>query len=174
MIAINPELLRLIPGYDPFETAEEGHWFDQEAAEAACAFYVEYLTHTKGAKAKEPIDLEPWQASIIANTFGWKKANGFRVRSTTISLSYKDICRDDTPGKFYQCSAGHRKIGAKKSPWPTMWNGTGGFRQPFPGLAGYPRLEDFRERINPGLLSGPGYFKGALYGNRHLHLDSCR
>ena len=67
-----------IPGYDPFATAEAGDWFDEEAARQAIEFFPEALTHVKGRWAGQPFILEPWEAAIIANMFGWKRADGTR------------------------------------------------------------------------------------------------
>jgi Phage terminase-like protein, large subunit len=46
-------------------------------ADRACAF-VEQLCHVKGPLAGQPIQLEPWQAFILATVFGWVKADGKR------------------------------------------------------------------------------------------------
>ena len=66
-------IVRLIPGYDPFATAPEGCWFDDEAAAAAISFFPERLRHVEGAMAGEPFVLEPWQQAIVGNLFGWKR-----------------------------------------------------------------------------------------------------
>jgi len=70
------KLLMLLPGYDPFAQAGEC-WFDPDAAERAINF-IELLKHVEGAKAGTPFLLEPWQKSIIANLFGWKRPDGTR------------------------------------------------------------------------------------------------
>ena len=46
-------------------------------ADRACAF-VEQLCHVKGPLAGQPIQLEPWQAFILATVFGWVKTDGKR------------------------------------------------------------------------------------------------
>ena len=54
--------------------------FSVARAEHACQF-MEYLPHIKGEKAfaNELLKLEPWQAFIICNIFGWlKKGTSFR------------------------------------------------------------------------------------------------
>lgn len=66
-----------IPGYDPVATAEDCH-FDPVAAQLALDFFPECLHHTKGDKAGQPFILEPSQASIVANVFGWKRPDGTR------------------------------------------------------------------------------------------------
>lgn len=73
-----PDEWRLIPGYDPVATAPPGCWFDLAAAARACAFFEECLTFTCGEKMGQPFRLEPWQASIVANAFGWKRPDKLR------------------------------------------------------------------------------------------------
>lgn len=65
-------LVRGIPGYDPFK-GSEGCWFDEEAAQFAIDFFAEMLVHIEGAVAGKAFVLEPWQAAVVANLFGWKK-----------------------------------------------------------------------------------------------------
>lgn len=66
------DTLRLIPGYDPFETAKES-WLDEDAAQQAIDFFHECLRHVEGAVAGQTFLLEPWQQAIIGNIFGWKR-----------------------------------------------------------------------------------------------------
>lgn len=63
-------LLKLLPGYDPYADAE-AYVFESDAAREALDFFETRLHHVKGAKAREPFILEPWERSIIANLFGW-------------------------------------------------------------------------------------------------------
>lgn len=65
---------------DPFDaeiwarsTATDEYYFDERAAELACAFFPRFLTHTKGEWAGKPFILEPWQKSIVRAIFGWKR-----------------------------------------------------------------------------------------------------
>ena len=54
-------------------------WFDDAAADAACAFFPKYLRHTEGEWAGRPFALQPWQADrIIRPLFGWKRPDGTR------------------------------------------------------------------------------------------------
>ena len=72
------ESIMLVPGYDPWRDAE-GYEFDEEKARRAVEFFHKDLTHVKGAKARTPFYLEPWEQAIIANLFGWvDKDTGFR------------------------------------------------------------------------------------------------
>ena len=49
-------------------------WFDEHAANLACAFFEKYLVHVKGEWAGNPFLLEPWQRDeIIRPLFGWKR-----------------------------------------------------------------------------------------------------
>lgn len=53
--------------------------FDEEAANAACAFFPHFLRLTKGRFAGRPFELMPWMRDeIIRPVFGWKKPDGFR------------------------------------------------------------------------------------------------
>lgn len=72
-----PELLRLIPGYDPFASAGDCT-FHEAPALLALDFFAECLTHVKGRWAGKPLQLEDWQKAIIANLFGWKRPDGTR------------------------------------------------------------------------------------------------
>jgi phage terminase large subunit-like protein len=71
------DLLRMIPGYDPFAGVDpEVYHFDAESAAAAIRFYHDELTHPDGVMAGKPFILERWQQAIIANLFGWKREKG--------------------------------------------------------------------------------------------------
>lgn len=92
------DLLRLIPGYDPFASAG-GAWFDPERAERACAFIEECVCHVEGAKAGEPLTLEPWQRSFVSNLFGWARTDvlGREVRRYREALLYVPRKNGKTP-----------------------------------------------------------------------------
>lgn len=64
------ELLLQIPGYDPRVGADE-YEFDYWEAVESLRFIREELTHVKGELARTPFILEPWEAAIVANAFGW-------------------------------------------------------------------------------------------------------
>ena len=73
-----PGWLDGIPGYDPRRDSA-GFTFDSDRARDAVKFFSVYLHHTKGRTfAGKPFTLEPWQTSIIANTFGWVDDLGLR------------------------------------------------------------------------------------------------
>jgi phage terminase large subunit-like protein len=70
----------LLPGYDPHDQAGDC-WFDEAAAADAIAFIEECIKHAKGTRdtaAGAPFLLQPWQKSIVANLFGWKRPDGTR------------------------------------------------------------------------------------------------
>ncbi len=71
-------IARLIPGYDPFETAPKGYWFDHEAAADTLEFVEKFCKHVKGELAGTPLLLEDWQKAFFANLFGWKRPDGTR------------------------------------------------------------------------------------------------
>lgn len=83
------DIIRLIPGYDPFATAGDA-WFDDEAAQKAVDFFPACLQHIEGGLAGSPFILEPWQQAIQANLFGWKRKDkkGRIVRRYRESLIY--------------------------------------------------------------------------------------
>lgn len=54
-------------------------YFDERAADLACYFFEEYLTHSKGEWAGEAFILDDWQRDeIIRPLFGWKRKDGTR------------------------------------------------------------------------------------------------
>lgn len=73
------EILKLIPGYDPFKTAGDCR-LDTGRATAAIEFFPTFLTHVKGELARDqtPFALRPWQQAIIGNLFGWLRPDGSR------------------------------------------------------------------------------------------------
>lgn len=84
------QIIRLIPGYDPFAQAGDC-WFDEEAALRAIAFVEECCTHVKGELAGTPLILEDWQKAVFANLFGWKRPDGTRrYRETLIFIPRKN------------------------------------------------------------------------------------
>lgn len=60
----------LIPGYDPWDNCD-GFEFSLDAAKKHVLFFECDLVHVKGAKARTPFALEPWQRAVIGNLFGW-------------------------------------------------------------------------------------------------------
>ena len=55
------------------------YWYDREAAEAAVAFFPDYLRLTDAEWAGKPFHLAEWQADrIIRPAFGWKRRDGTR------------------------------------------------------------------------------------------------
>lgn len=112
-------LLRLIPGYDPFATAENCT-FDAAEGARAVDFFRLHLSHVKGPKAQKPFVLEEWQQAIVANMFGWKRPDGTRryrealifvPRKNGKSLMAAGICNymlfcDGEKGAEIYCAAG--------------------------------------------------------------------
>jgi phage terminase large subunit-like protein len=80
----------LVPGYDPWRDAGDCG-FDPVRAMLAVRFFPMALRHSKGAMAGEPFTLQPWQAAIIGNLFGWYRADGLRrYRYTLIYVPRKN------------------------------------------------------------------------------------
>lgn len=69
------EIIKTLPGYDPYRDAA-GCWFDEELARSAILFFHEELVHVKGPKAGQPFELEIWQQAFIGNLFGWQRTGG--------------------------------------------------------------------------------------------------
>lgn len=65
------EIIKTIPGYDPYYGAEE-YFFDVEEAQRRIDFFKDYLVHTKAEWADRPLELRDWQRAVVANLFGWK------------------------------------------------------------------------------------------------------
>jgi phage terminase large subunit-like protein len=92
------KVLRLIPGYDPFENCGEC-WFDSAAAQRACDFFPLFLRHVEGAMAGKPFHLLPWQQSVVGNLFGWMKTHedGSPTRRYREALIYVPRKNGKTP-----------------------------------------------------------------------------
>jgi len=120
------DTLRLIPGYDPFETAPDGYWLDVEAAERAIGFFSDALLFFEGERAGTPFDLEPWQQAIVGNLFGWKDTEGFRrYRECLIYVPrkcgktplaagiavYCGLCEGEPGGQIYSAAAEREQAG---------------------------------------------------------------
>src|SRR5262245_20987721 len=72
------QMLRRIPGFDPFWVSPQEYRFDGERARKAVLFF-RRLRHVKGEKGGQPFVLERWQEAIVANLFGWlRKSDGTR------------------------------------------------------------------------------------------------
>lgn len=71
------DIAKIIPGYDPFVTAD-GCTFDPDRAQRAVSFFGDCLVFIEGEKAGQPFVLEPWQAAPVANIFGWYRQDGTR------------------------------------------------------------------------------------------------
>ena len=56
-----------------------GSYYDTPAADFAVQFFTWYVRFSTGTKAGQPFVLEPWQAWIIRQVFGWYRSNGTRL-----------------------------------------------------------------------------------------------
>ncbi len=115
-------IARLIPGYDPFETAPEGYWFDHNEAAETIQFVELFCTHVKGELAGTPLLLEDWQKAFFANLFGWKRPDGTRrYRECLLFIARKNskttmaaavilavLFRDNEPGCEVYSAASER------------------------------------------------------------------
>jgi len=71
------EVIRLLPGYDPYAQAGDCV-FNEQTAATVIEFVETYCTHVKGALGGQPLRLEPWQKAVFANLYGWKHPDGTR------------------------------------------------------------------------------------------------
>ena len=71
------------------KASNRGFFFDEEQADRALKLFG-YLKHSKGEWAGKPIQLEPWQAWIIATVFGWIDEDTGKRRFRTV---YEEIAR---------------------------------------------------------------------------------
>lgn len=65
------DLLKAIPGYDPFRESD-GMKFSPKKAKDAIDFFPMCLKHVEGKMAGKPFILQRWQQAIVANLFGWQ------------------------------------------------------------------------------------------------------
>lgn len=74
-----------------FKNPSDKFYFDYKEAEFALRF-IECLKHSKGSWANANFILEPWQAFIVANIFGWKRHsdNTRRYRTAFVSVARKN------------------------------------------------------------------------------------
>lgn len=73
-------LIRMLPGYDPYDLAVDC-WFDEKTAQAAIDFIEECIRIPKGTFSRDaggPFLLTPFQKATVANLFGWKREDGTR------------------------------------------------------------------------------------------------
>lgn len=85
------ELTRLAVArwFRDLETAgARGLYFDENAAARVFRFFI-YCRHYQGKWAGQPIELAPWQCFIVANVFGWMRADGTR----RFRIIYEEIPR---------------------------------------------------------------------------------
>lgn len=80
---------RLIPGYDPWATADKGMEFDEDAALEAIGFFKDCLRHQEGDKALQPFILEDWQKGIIGTLYGWKTDKTKKIRRYREAFIFK-------------------------------------------------------------------------------------
>lgn len=92
------ELLRSLPGYDPFLSVGDC-WFDPEQARLAIEFIEECIHHMEGDLAGQPFLLEDWQKAFVANLFGWHRKDklGRVVRRYKETLLYVPRKNGKTP-----------------------------------------------------------------------------
>lgn len=73
--------------FNDLDTAlDRGLVFNRKKAENACKFFPDLLRHSKGKWRGKPFVLEPWQAFLVWNIFGWYNADGTRRFNTCLLM----------------------------------------------------------------------------------------
>lgn len=67
-----------------------GFYFDEDEAQWAIDFFPQLCKHSKGEWSGQPLQLQPWQAFIIGNLFGWKRVSDDLRR---FRLAYDEVPR---------------------------------------------------------------------------------
>jgi len=108
---------KLSPGEPRFRSPPPtlpGAYFDQAAADAAVAFFADYCCLTADEFAGRPFELQPWQALIIAQAFGWKRADGSRLyRRVIIWVPRKNGKTELMAGVAHLCILGDEVQGSE-------------------------------------------------------------
>jgi phage terminase large subunit-like protein len=93
------DLIRTLPGYDPYRDAD-GFYFDEAEALYYIGLIEDHCTHIEGDVAGEPYILQEHEAAIVANIFGWReKSTGLR-RYRKVFLYYP---RKNSKSTFAAC-----------------------------------------------------------------------
>jgi terminase large subunit-like protein len=75
-----PTVPAIEPLHHTFDASKPaGARFDEAAAKRAIRWIESRLRHFQGEWAGRPLLLLPWQARIVRELFGWKRANGTRL-----------------------------------------------------------------------------------------------
>ena len=72
-----PDQFNFLPAYDAIKTARGEVW-NGVTAKHAVDFIESTCKYTQGAHAGKPFLLLPWQLYLVANLYGWKRADGTR------------------------------------------------------------------------------------------------
>lgn len=74
-----------------------GFYFDEDEAQWAIDFFPQLCKHTKGEWAGQPLVLSPWQAFIVGNVIGWKRASDDTRR---FRVAYDEVPRKNGKSTF--------------------------------------------------------------------------
>jgi phage terminase large subunit-like protein len=78
-----PTVAEIPPLFSTYDAPKpEGAYFDERAANRAVKWIESSLRHFKGRWAGQPFYLMPWQARLVRELFGWRRADGTRLYRT--------------------------------------------------------------------------------------------
>jgi phage terminase large subunit-like protein len=75
--------------YDRAQAPARGLTFSSAWMHYALNFFADYLRHSKGEWAGQPLTLSPWQQFAIGSVYGWFRADGTRRFRT----AYEEVAR---------------------------------------------------------------------------------
>lgn len=72
------EVMRSLPGYDPFALARQTDYINLDEGERFVELYNEHICIPDGELAGKPMPLEWWQEAACLNIYSWFQEDGFR------------------------------------------------------------------------------------------------
>ena len=78
------EVIKDLPGYDPYLNVGDLYYFNEAKAQSAIDFIQECCTQVKGEMALKPYILEPHEKALVANIFGW-------LNTTTQKRRFREV-----------------------------------------------------------------------------------
>ncbi len=109
-----PPLSPGAPRYRSPKPTIAGSYFDSKVADAAVRFFTDYCCLTADEFAGLPFALQPWQADVIREAFGWRRAGGSRLyRRVIIWVPRKNGKTELMAGVAHLCILGDEVQGSE-------------------------------------------------------------